>query len=54
MSMNNVSKSKTKTVLVLGKYPNSEDMFITNLEYKVFNKVFKSKLINLTYLYLYN
>ena len=54
MKTNNVNNSKTKRVLVLGKYPNSEYMFIANLDYKVFNKVFKSKLINLTYLYLYN
>ena len=51
--MNNTS-NKTKRVMILAKYPNSEDMFITNLDYEVFNKVFKSKLINLTYLYLYN
>ena len=54
MNMNNVNKSKTKRVLVLAKYPNSEDMFLTNLDYEVYNKVFKSKLINLTYLYLNN
>lgn len=54
MKTNNVNKSKTERVLVLTKYPNSEDMFITNLEYEVFNKVFKSKLTNLTYPYIYN
>ena len=54
MNMNNVNNSKTKRVLVLAKYPNSEDMFLTNLDYEVFNKVLKSKLINLTCLYLNN
>ena len=44
MKTNNVNNSKTERVLVLGKYPNSGIMFITNLEYSVFNKVFMSKL----------
>ena len=48
MKTNNVNNSKTERVLVLGKYPNSEYMFIANLEYSVFNKVFKSKLTKLT------
>ena len=40
--MNNVNQ--TNRVLVIGRYPNSEEMFITNLEYSVFNRVFMSKL----------
>lgn len=40
--MNNVNQ--TKRVMILGRYPNSEDMFITNLDYEVFNRVFMSKL----------
>ena len=40
--MNNVNQ--TKRVMILGRYPNTEDMFITNLDYEVFNKVFMSKL----------
>ena len=44
--MNNTS-NRTKRVMILAKYSNSEDMFITNLEYKVFNRVFKSNLTKL-------
>lgn len=40
--MNNVNQ--TNRVLVIGRYPNSEEMFITNLDYEVFNRVFMSKL----------
>ena len=40
--MNNVNQ--TNRVLVIGRYPNSDEMFITNLEYSVFNRVFMSKL----------
>ena len=40
--MNNVNQ--TNRVLVIGRYPNSDEMFITNLDYEVFNRVFMSKL----------
>ena len=43
--MSNVNQ--TNRVLVIGRYPNSGDMFITNLEYEVFNRVFKSNLTKL-------
>ena len=38
------TNNKNKRVIILGRYPNSEDIITANLDYSVFNSVYMNKL----------